>query len=176
MSGGSSGGGVGVRFCRLNFAWLQPLLIFLVVTFVYVVYVGLNLLPALQAIHAANALSADGASFVGGGGPAFQSLVNDPHATRMSFTAFVVVTLGFHVLLIMFAASFIKAIVTPPGSVPVDKVQDKKVSRQSAHCRPAPSVMSRALPCMSDAHRWCVLCAPLSRAAEVGRRSVRHQS
>jgi hypothetical protein len=129
IMGGPNNTGTGIRFCGFSCSWLQPMIILVVVTYIYCVYVGLNLLPALQSINASSMMSDEGTGFISGT-PGFQSFVNDPHATKMTFTAFVIATLGFHVLLIMFALSFVKAIVTPPGSVPVEKQADSKVSEE----------------------------------------------
>lgn len=120
------GPGQGIRFCGLNVSWLQPLIILLMVSYVYAVYVALLLLPALQQIHASRALDSHDTAFIPGGSIAFQSFIHDPHATRMGFTEFIVTTLIFHVLLILWAGCFIKAIVTAPGSVPVERIQDSK--------------------------------------------------
>lgn len=114
----------GVRFCGVNVAWLQPLIVLLIVSYVYVVYVGLHLLPALQSINTRESFHRTG-PFISSS-PNFQSFLRDPRATHMSFTGFVVATMGFHVLFVLFAASYIKAIVTSPGSVPVDKQSDRK--------------------------------------------------
>ena len=127
MKGHPNSHGTGVKFCGFQCAWLQPIIILAMISFVYCVYVGLNLLPALQSINASS--MNDASHDLISNAPAFQSFLSDPHATRWSFTAFVIATLGFHVLLIMFAMAFIKAMVTPPGSVPVEKQSDRMVNR-----------------------------------------------
>lgn len=173
MGGGPPAAGTGVKFCGLSFSWLQPTLILLVVSFIYCVYVGLNLLPSLQAINAAH-MSDEGGGFISGAGT-LESFINDPHATKMSFTTFVLFTLVFHVLLIMFATAFIKAIVTPPGSVPVQKQADRKVGEREKEGEMEHAHSSRCADTLAVGQHLPVSLTVLC-CAEVGRWSVRHLS
>jgi len=108
--------------------WLQPFLVLLLVSFIYLVYVCLLLLPALQHIHESNVLLTEGseASLLPSSVPLFHSLLSDAHSITLSFSEFILTSLGFHVLFLLFVASYVKAIVTAPGSVPVERIDDKK--------------------------------------------------
>lgn len=114
----------GIRFCGLNCSWFQPLIVFSIVSYIYIIYMGWFLLPTLQYIHLENNLI--DTAFIPSSSPGFSSFINDPHATKMNISLFIFITLIFHILLILFIISYIKAIITSPGSVPVSTVSDKK--------------------------------------------------
>jgi len=74
------------------------------VTFIYVVFVYCNLVPELQ--HLRFSRDPDPLHSI------------DPHVHVASLTEIVGIAVSFHVIFFLFLLSFVRSILTPPGSIP----------------------------------------------------------
>jgi hypothetical protein len=111
--------------------WLPPMVVFAVVSFMYVVYLLFHLLPQLRRLnylqYAPTGLKT--------------SVPNDPHMYPAGPGEVVGLAIGLHICFILFIACFFQAMMTPPGSVPandpkwergafgIDEEEDKEVER-----------------------------------------------
>lgn len=112
-------------------SWLPPLVVFALVSFLYVVYLLFHLLPQLRRLNFLQYSSK----------PLLSSVPNDPHMHPAPASEVMGLTVAFHACFIMFLASFFQTMVTPPGAVPqgdakwerghfgIDEREDKEVER-----------------------------------------------
>lgn len=89
--------------------WFPPFVVCSIIATIYFVFMFVNLVPQLQNLKFSNDPD--------------KALIHstNPHDHKATFSEAVVVTTVFHVFFLMLLVSFIRAILTPPGSIPRTK-------------------------------------------------------
>src|SRR4051794_7552352 len=104
---------------RCSLVWIQPLIVWLIVGYVYIIYVAFNLAPQLHRLyyleHPTEIHINNHSSWLW--------FLDDIHVIQSTVTQFIIYTLLFHIFFLMFALSYFKAMITLPGNIPITQTE-----------------------------------------------------